>query len=519
MTASFPHAGIGLERLVATSRVVAATSSRTAKRDAIAALLRDAADDTALVVDHLRAQPRQRRTGVGYRSLGGLPEPAANSTLTVRDVDAALSALEDAHGAGAAAARRAHLTALFARATQAEQEFIRALLVGELRQGALDGVVLEAIATAAQAPPALVRRAAMLCGSLSRVAHIALSEGTGALYAVVPQVGTALQPMLASSAPTIADAMASVRDDDAAAVVVDAKIDGVRAQIHKLGDRVAVFSRTLDDMTARLGRIVAVVHTLPTDDAILDGEIVALDNSGRPRPFQDVGSQVAAGGQAGLTLLVFDALRIDGVTLIDRPLTERLDELARVAPHNMVMRTVTADPSTAQRFFDDVVAAGFEGVVIKRGDAPYAAGRRGGDWVKVKPVRTVDLVVVGVEWGSGRRTGTLSNIHLGARDEATGEFVMVGKTFKGMTDAMLAWQTRRFLNLESGRDGHVVWTRPEQVVEIAFDAVQRSRRYPGGVALRFARVLRYRDDKRPDEADSIQSLQALSPPSDGACQA
>jgi DNA ligase-1 len=324
--------------------------------------------------------------------------------------------------------------------------------------------------------------------------------------------------MLAASAGSVSLAMTGTSPQATPEeVIIDAKVDGVRAQVHVHGDLVTIFSRTLDDMTDRLPEIVAQVRRLKLGSAILDGEVVAMDDSGRPRPFQETGAQVAraADNRTCLSLLLFDLLHLDGSDVIDLPLRDRLRRLDAVAGDHVVRRVTTADAQDGEEFFRTCVQDGFEGVVVKRADAPYVAGRRGGDWIKVKPVRTVDLVVLGVEWGSGRRTGMLSNIHLGARDADGDGFVMVGKTFKGMTDAMLTWQTDRFLELEQGREGHVVWTRPEQVVEIAFDAVQRSRRYPGGVALRFARVVRYRDDKHPGDTDTIQSLQAIAPTGSG----
>ena len=496
-----------LTDLVATSTAIARTSSRLEKRSLIAALLGTAGDDVALAVDYLTASPRQRRTGVSYRTLGSLPEPAPVTSLTLRQVDAAFDALAAVQGSGAVAARAAIVGDLFGRASADEQAFLRALLIGELRQGALDGVVVDAVAHASGCPLAVVRRAAMLTGSVSRTAAVALGGGTSALEQITLTVGVGVLPMLAGSAPSIAAAVTQV--GDGASVWVDCKVDGIRAQIHKDGDVVRIFSRTLDDWTDRLPEVADAVRRLPVDVAIIDGEVIARDVSGRPLPFQETGSRVARQGAGAVSLMLFDLLHLDGRDLIDEPHATRIGELARIAGPLVVDHVVTADTGVAERFFETVVAAGFEGVVVKRVDAPYAAGRRGSDWVKVKPVRTADLVVLGVEWGSGRRRGTLSNIHLGARDAETGEYVMVGKTFKGMTDEMLAWQTARFLELERDREGHVVWVQPAQVVEIAFDGVQRSRRYPGGVALRFARVLRYRDDKTPQEADTIDGLRSM----------
>lgn len=497
--------------IVETSVAVAATAARTGKRAVIADALVAAGDDVELAVAFLTARPRQRRIGVSHRSLGTSPTPAGAATLTLRDVDSALSALEAVSGPGAVQARAELLHSLLARATEAEQAFLRRLIVGELRQGALDGVVVDAVATASGVPLDAIRRAAMLTGSVAATAGMAFSGGAAQIAAVTLTVGVPVQPMLAGSAPGAREAVAALGGGHEAPVWIDAKVDGVRAQIHRDGDEVMIVSRTLDDMTARLPEIVAEARRLPARRAILDGEVLAVDGDGRPRPFQDIGARVARRDGGGLSLVVFDILHLDGRDLIDVPLAERMSVLAKLAPQLVLPHIATPDPEVADDFFTEMVARGYEGVVAKRVDAPYAAGRRGSDWIKVKPVRTVDLVVLGVEWGSGRRRGSLSNIHLGARDEATGDFVMVGKTFKGMTDEMLGWQTERFLQLETAREGNVVWIRPEQVVEIAFDAVQRSRRYPGAVALRFARVLRYRDDKLAAEADTIASLRALAP--------
>lgn len=502
-----------LSALAATSDAVAEEPSRTAKRDHIADLLATAGDDVALAVEYLTARPRQRRTGVGWRSLDTLPEAAPTPALSLRDVDQAFDAMAGLTGPGSDGARRALVADLFARATADEQRLLRALLTGELRQGALDGVVEDAVARAAGVPLAAVRRAAMLSGSLSRTATIALTAGREGLAAVGLRVGTPLLPMLAGSAPSVAAALEITVGDDGRAAIVDAKVDGVRVQVHRDGDDVRIFSRTLDDVTSRMPEIAARVRDLPLRQAIIDGEAVAMDGAGRPHPFQVTGARSASGAGAAyrdvpLTLFAFDLLHLDGEDLIDRPLHERTAALAAVAADVLVPQLTTADVSAAEQAFARAIDRGFEGVVVKDPHAPYAAGRRGKAWVKVKPVQTLDLVVLGVEWGSGRRTGTLSNIHLGARDPATGGFVMVGKTFKGMTDAMLAWQTERFLALETHRDGHVVWVRPEQVVEIAFDGVQRSRRYPGGAAMRFARVLRYRDDKTAEAADTIAAVRS-----------
>ena len=453
-----------LADVVATSRAVAATRSRTAKRDALAALLaRVPVDEVGVVVAHLSGVLPQRRLGVGFRSLGSLPEAAASPTLTVPDVDTAFDRLAWAAGPGSATARRAELSSLMSRATADEQRFLRDLVTGNLRQGALDGVVLAAVAVAFDVPEAAVRRATMLAGFTSEVAAVAARGGRAALDEVRLVVGRPLRPMLAASAKTTA---AAVEGLGGGPLLVDGKLDGIRVQVHRTGSQVTVFTRSLDEITERVPEVVEAVAGLPGGDLVVDGEAIVLGSDGRPAPFQVTGSRTASSADVArlreevpLTTFLFDVLHRDGRDLVDSPAVERHTELTAIAPHLLVPRLVTDDPAAAGRFFDELVAAGHEGVVVKDGAAPYAAGRRGSGWVKVKPSHTVDLVVLAVEWGSGRRTGWLSNIHLGARDPATGDFVMVGKTFKGMTDEMLRWQTERFTELadrghrRSGRAG------------------------------------------------------------------
>lgn len=502
-----------LDILVTTSAVVAGTRSRLAKRDALAALLTAAEPaDIELVVSYLGGQLRQRRTGIGYASLKALPVPAGEPTLTVTEVDAELERIAALNGAGSAAARTSAVRDLFGRATAAEQDFLRRLVTGEIRQGALDSTVLDALAVAASVPLPAVRRAVMLAGATGPVAVAALTGGPDAVAAFGLRVGVPVRPMLASAAPDVGAALAKI--GSGVTVCLDTKLDGIRIQAHKSGDEVRLFTRSLDEITGRLPDVVAVVAGLPADRAILDGEVIALDQDGRPRPFQETASRTATQGGEGVALSVFffDCLAWAGAELIDRPLADRLAVLAEGVPAAyLIDRLITADPAAAAAFFDAALAAGQEGVVVKDLTAPYEAGRRGSGWIKVKPRHTLDLVVLAVEEGSGRRQGLLSNIHLGARDpDRPGEFVMLGKTFKGMTDATLAWQTERFTELAVERSDWVVRVRPEQVVEIAFDGVQRSSRYPGGFALRFARVLRYRDDKTAAEADTVDAVRALA---------
>ncbi|QDW62161.1 ATP-dependent DNA ligase [Oerskovia sp. KBS0722] len=543
-----------LAEVAATSDAVAATRSRLAKRAALADLLRRAApdgeagrpgDDVEIVVSYLAGELRQRRTGLGWASLRSLPPPAEFPTLTVEAVDATFEEMAALSGPGSDAARSAASTALFAAATEREQSFLRGLVAGDLRQGALDALVVDAVAEAAGVPVDAVRRAVMLRGATGPVARAAL-EATGPTAALAAlagfglEVGRPVRPMLAQSAPDVAAAFDKLgvppaADDPGHRVSVDVKLDGIRIQVHRNGTEVRVFTRSLDDITSRVPEIVADARSLASERFVLDGEALVVGPDGVARPFQETAARSAtrdaagagggdadgAGGTDGaaseaapagalvLRPYFFDVLHADGADLIDAPLHERLDVLDRVAGSFTVRRLATSSPGAAEEFFAEAVREGQEGVVVKSLDAPYAAGRRGAGWVKVKPRHTLDLVVLAVEWGSGRRTGLLSNIHLGARDPQGG-FVMLGKTFKGMTDEMLRWQTERFLALETSRTDDVVHVRPEQVVEIAFDGLQRSTRYPGGLALRFARVLRYRDDKTAAEADTIEAVRALA---------
>jgi DNA ligase-1 len=498
-----------LAELTTTSEAVRATSSRTAKIERLAeALRRLGPEEVAAGVAYLAGDLRQRQIGVGWRSLSDLPAPASAATLTVGDVDAACESIGAFAGPGSQAARREALAALFAAATEPEQQFLRRLVTGELRQGAQEGVMVDAVARAAEVPRDAVRRAHMLRGDLGAVAEIALSEGAAGLAAIGLQVGRAIQPMLAAPGDDIDAALA--RTGRAA---VEYKLDGARLQVHRSGDEVRAFTRSLDDITARVPEVVEAVLALPAHELVLDGEAIALRADGRPHPFQVTASRFGtrrADGSVPLTPLFFDLLHVEGDDLIDRPGAERATALADLVPGtSIVPRAVVADAPAAQAFLDAALAAGHEGVLVKDLDAPYAAGRRGAGWLKVKPRHTLDLVVLAAEWGHGRRRGWLSNLHLGARDPAHGGFVMLGKTFKGLTDAMLTWQTERLLSLETARDDWTVYVRPELVVEIAFDGVQTSPRYPGGVALRFARVLRHRPDKSAAEADTIDAVLAV----------
>jgi ATP-dependent DNA ligase I len=508
---------VNLSELVDASDAVAATPARNAKIAALADVLRRVdAGETAAVVSWLSGELTQRQIGVGWAALrDGAPveelaaatPAAAGPALTVADVERAFDAIGGLRGPGSVAARRAAVRELFARATAEEQRFLTRLLLGDLRQGALAGVMADAVAKAAGVPAAAVRRALMLRGDLGAVAAIALRDGRAGLDAVTLRVGTPLAPMLAGTAPDVGAALEKI-----APAAVDWKLDGARIQVHRDGDEVAIFTRTLDDVTARLPEVVEVVRSLPAGAFVLDGEAIALRADGRPEPFQVTASRFGSrqGRSVPLASLFFDVLHLDGTDLLDAPLAERSAALERVVPaEHLIARTVAEDADAAQAAFDAAVAAGHEGVVVKALDAPYAAGRRGSAWLKVKPVHTLDLVVLAAEWGHGRRRGKLSNLHLGARDEETGGWAMLGKTFKGLTDELLAWQTERLLALQTHREGIAVFVRPELVVEIAFDGVQRSSRYPSGMALRFARVKRYREDKTAAEADTVATVRAI----------
>jgi ATP-dependent DNA ligase I len=558
-----------LSELVEASADVAATSARSAKIERIAALLsRVPPGEVAMATAFLSGELLQGQIGVGYAALGEMLRAAEAgagaeprdpvAALTLTDTDAAFEAIGAVTGPGSQAERRRLLTALFARATEREREFLIRLLAGDLGQGALEGIMTDAVARAAAVPPEEVRRAHQLGGSLPEVAAAALAgepppadgatpavsddllpgeravapvavagplgdRALAALRAFMLRAGRPARPMLAASAPDVAAALGRISP-----AAAEWKIDGIRVQVHRAGDQVSVFTRTLDDITTRVPEIVEAALSLPVTSVVLDGEAVALAPDGRPRPFQITAARTASQGDVArlraetpLTLFLFDLLLLDGTDLIDVPARERHRLLSEVVPGPLrTPRIVTADLVEAEDFFADAVAHGHEGVVVKSLDSPYRAGRRGSEWIKVKPRHTLDLVILAAEWGHGRRRGVLSNLHLGARDPETGGLVMLGKTFKGLTDEMLAWQTTRLLELanpgtarpegEARRDAHgVVRVRPELVVEIAFDGVQASRRYPGGLALRFARVLRYRPDKNPAEADTIDAVRAI----------
>ncbi|WP_326696313.1 ATP-dependent DNA ligase [Streptomyces sp. NBC_01754] len=506
-----------LARLAHVSLEVAAAPARTRKVALLAGLFRETGpDDVPTVIPYLAGRLPRGRLGIGWSALSGPPEPSDTPVLTVAETDAELTGIGALTGPGSQAARKERLRRLFAAATADEQHFLRGLLTGELRQGALEAVAADALAAATGAPPADVRRAVMLAGSLQSVARALLADGPEALGAFRLTVGRPVLPMLAHTARSVTEAV-----DRLGPCAVEEKLDGIRVQVHREGPEVRIYTRTLDDITDRLPEPAVAVARFPGERFVLDGELIALGADGRPRPFQETAARVGsrrdvatAAAAVPVVPVFFDVLALDGRELIDLPSIERHAALDALVPEPLRVRRLTvADPQdtaarrAAEDFFEATLARGHEGVVVKGGGAPYSAGRRGASWLKVKPVHTLDLVVLAAEWGHGRRTGKLSNLHLGARRQ-DGTFAMLGKTFKGLTDTMLTWQTRRLQELATGDDGHVVTVRPELVVEIAYDGLQSSTRYPAGVTLRFARVLRHREDKPPEEADTVETVLA-----------
>jgi DNA ligase 1 len=495
-----------LADVVTASQEVADTSARSRKVAILADLLASLEpDEVAVAAGLLSGVPRQGRVGVGYSTIYGIETaPAEEPTLRVADLDTAISQVQAATGSGSGTRRRELLADLLDRATEPEAGFVRRLFTGELRQGALAGLMVDAVAKAAGVPAELARRALMLSGDLTRTAEIAMSGGEERLREVGFELFRPIFPMLASTAESVADAVSSF---DRASV--EWKLDGIRIQVHRRGGEVRVYTRNLNEITHALPGIVEAVRRLDVERAVLDGEAIWMADD-RPAAFQDTVAQLDADAPPeGISTFLFDLLHLDGGDLLDTPLEERAAKLEAVAPQLRVPSIVTSEPGEGERVLEESLTAGHEGVVVKDAASLYAAGRRGKAWRKVKPVRTYDLVVLGAEWGHGRRQRWLSNLHLGAREPRTGEFVMVGKTFKGMTDELLDWQTAELLQRETERRGITVFVRPELVVEIALDGVQSSTRYPGGVALRFARVKRYRPDKRAEEADTINDLRSL----------
>ena len=503
-----------LDEVARVSLSVAETSARLQKIAALAACLgRMTPDEVAVGISFLSGELRQGRIGIGWASLrDARPEPAREPSLTLSATDLVFTEISRASGRGSGEKRARLLRELLSRSTGVEQDFLRKLLTFELRQGAQQGILLDALARAAKVPPAGVRRAVMLSGDLGSVAQAVLSSGAEGLSAFKLELLRPIEPMLAQ---TVEDPETALERLGTAAL--EYKLDGARVQLHRQGDEVRVFTRGLHDVTARVPELVELARALPTDRIMLDGEAIALRSDGKPQPFQvtmrrfgrklDVG---ALRESMPLSAFFFDILHAEGEDLIDRPAQERFSAMSRLLPRAVTIpRTVATDAGSIADFSAAALAQGHEGIMAKSLDAPYEAGSRGASWLKLKPAHTLDLVVLAVEWGSGRRHGWLSNLHLGARDPENGGFVMLGKTFKGMTDEMLKWQTERLLSLELAREGHIVHVRPELVVEIAFDGVQQSPHYPGGLALRFARVKSYRTDKRAEQADTIATVRAI----------
>ncbi|HZA59401.1 MAG TPA: ATP-dependent DNA ligase [Solirubrobacterales bacterium] len=498
-----------LTEVVTASRDLSDTSSRFEKIGILAELLgRLDASEVAVAVGFLAGVPRQGRVGIGYSTIYGIKRaPAREASLTIDELDRAIAEVQGTTGSGSAAKREQILGELLDRATDQEADFVKRLFTGELRQGALTGLMVDAIAKAAEVSGELARRTLMLSGDLMRTAEIAITQGEDGLRGVGFEIFRPILPMLASTAASVPEAVGSFDLSS-----VEWKLDGIRIQIHRRDEEIRVYTRNLNDITHTLPGIVAAVRLLPLNQAVFDGEALWMSEDG-PAAFQDTVSQIdSAAPPEGIVTFLFDVLHIEGDDLLDTPLEERAARLEGIASQLKIPSVITSDPETAQRVLDEALDAGHEGVVIKDAASPYSAGRRGKAWRKVKPVLTYDLVVLGAEWGHGRRRGWLSNLHLGARDPSSGEFVMVGKCFKGLTDELLEWQTKELLARETGRQGIAVLVRPELLVEIALDGVQSSTRYPGGVALRFARVTRYRPDKSAAEADTIDDLRALLAP-------
>ena len=500
-----------LADVVRTSAQVGANPGRLAKIAALAERLRSLEpDEIEIALPYLSGEIRQGRLALGYRALNPNPGSAASAeSLTLREVDSVFEQLKKSKGKGSAARRAAILKGMFERATAAEQDFLVRLIVGELRQGALEGVMLDALASAAGLAPAQVRRAAMIAGGIAPVARAALSEGAKGLerFSIAPM--RPVLPMLAQPAASPTAAIEALGE-----AAFEWKLDGARVQVHKAGDEVRVFTRTLNDVTAAVPEVVAAAREAASSSLILDGEAIALRADGRPHPFQTTMRRLGRKADDAslrdtlpVSVFFFDCL-FHGEPLVDQPLRDRRRVLEEVIPAKTSRWVITADPAMAESFYQDSLSHGHEGVMAKALDAPYEAGRRGSAWLKIKRAHTLDLVVLAAEWGHGRRQGWLSNLHLGARDPAGG-FVMLGKTFKGMTDEVLEWQTRELKARAVRQDEWVVHVRPELVVEIEFNDIQKSPQYPAGLALRLARVKRYRTDKRAEDADTIETVRAI----------
>ncbi len=496
-----------LDQVVETSRRIAATSKRLEKTALLAALLRQTqGDEIEIAVAFLSGRPRQGKIGIGYGSLGNTAvEPVSAPQLALAEVDRTFATIASASGRD----RARLLEHLFSRATESERHFLSALLVGELRHGALEGIMLEAVAQAAKLPIDRVRHAAMVAGDVTAIARAVLERGDAGLADFDIKLFQPVQPMLAQTAEDVEEAI-----EDLGEAALEFKLDGARVQAHKSGDQVAIFSRALNDVTAAVPEIVEAVRALPARDLILDGEVISLKPDGRPQPFQVTARRFnrkidldKMRAELPLTPFWFDLLYHDG-NLLDEPQSRRFAALTSIAP--VIPHVLTSNPATAREFLTEALQRGHEGIMAKSPDSAYETGARGRAWIKVKHVKTLDLVILAAEWGSGRRKGWLSNLHLGARDAEKGGFAMLGKTFKGLTDEMLKWQTEEFLKIEIARDAHTVFIEPKIVAEIAFNDIQISPRYESGLALRFARVKRYRPDKPVSESDTFQTVRRLA---------
>jgi DNA ligase 1 len=503
-----------LQELVDVSNAVAGVRGRLEKTARLADLLKRLhPDEIRTAVAYLTGALPQGRIGLGWAAIARARStpPAKVPSLEIRDVDEAFGRISSTTGRGSASARTQLLSDVFERATTDEQDFLARLLSGELRQGAVEGVLAEAIAKAAGTPPAAIRHAAMMCGDLTEVARTALIDGSASLSRYAIQLFRPVEPMLASTADSVGEALGWLGE-----AAFELKLDGARIQVHKSPDTVRVFSRALREVTTTVPEVVEAARAMPARELILDGEVLALRSNGAPVTFQETmrrfGRRLeveSLKAELPLTPYFFDCLLIDGRPLTDEPQRTRFEIVTNVVKRYAVEHRVITEEAEAQQFFDHAISSGHEGVMAKALDAPYAAGSRGRAWLKIKHVRTLDLVVLAAEWGSGRRRGWLSNLHLGARGPGRDQFVMLGKTFKGMTDELLAWQTAALLEREIRREGHIVFVRAELVVEVAFNDLQESPQYPGGLALRFARVKGYRPDKSAADADTLETIQRV----------
>jgi DNA ligase-1 len=504
-----------LARMVETSRAMANTTKRLLKTELLSTLLRQLdPEEVEITVAWLSGTSRQGRIGVGYATIrAAVTTPAVEASLEIVTVDRAFSEIASVRGAGAEQRRRELLRQLFERATEPERQFIIGVLGGELRQGALEGIMMEALAKASQINIDRIRRAAMMAGSVASIARAVLERGEQALSDFDVQLFRPIQPMLAQSAEDVSEAMEQLGES-----ALEYKFDGARVQAHKSGDHVVIYSRSMNDVSSAVPEVVAAIRALPAHDLILDGEVLSLDSEGRPQPFQvsmrRFGRKVNVEellNELPMTPFWFDLLYLNGRSTLDEAQFQRFAELSHLAPANhLVPNLRTSDAELAEEFVRNALEQGHEGVMVKAPNAPYAAGARGQSWIKVKQAKTLDLVILAAEWGNGRRKGFLSNLHLGARDLEKGGFAMLGKTFKGLTDAMLAWQTEEFLKIEVARDAYTVYLEPKVVAEIAFNEIQVSSRYPSGLALRFARVKRYRSDKTVADIDTFQMVQRMA---------